>query len=218
MIKKATKNIILVSPFVKVAPRLRDLIIDRATSGVDVRLVYGKSQLSARETSWLSGVDAIKTSYVENLHAKCYMTESHAVITSLNLYAFSQVNNYEMGVCFSRRSDAQLFESALAEVRTILRVGVEVQFGKSADELVEAEVVETAHEKLTTSKLAKEARISTDSALAELVKLGYLELREGKPYLTDAGVSAGGEFKFSKRFGPFFVWPRGILIGDSGKS
>ncbi len=34
----------------------------------------------------------------QNLHAKCYLNEKAAIITSMNLYDFSQVNNNEMGV------------------------------------------------------------------------------------------------------------------------
>ncbi len=36
---------------------------------------------------------------------------------------------------------------------------------------------------------------------------GHLELKDGKHYLTEAGKAAGGEFRMSPRFGPYFLWP-----------
>lgn len=217
LIKKCSKNLFLISPFIKVAPRLRDLIVERAVSGVDVRLVYGKKELSASEADWLCGVDSIKTSYCENLHAKCYLTESGGVITSLNLYEFSQVNNYEMGVYFSRKSDPEIFESAVEEIKRILRVSQAMNLAgdEASEEVVEAEIV---YDKLTTSKLAQQMGVATDLLLKSLLAGGYLELREGKQFITDAGRAAGGEFKFSKRFGPYFIWPPGLADRLSGES
>ncbi|WP_146434477.1 phospholipase D family protein [Blastopirellula retiformator] len=209
LIKKCTGNLFLVSPFVKVAPRLRDLIVERAASGVDVRLVYGKTSLSAAEVDWLRGVDSIKTSYCENLHAKCYLTEAGGVITSLNLYEFSQVNNYEMGVYFSRRSDPEIFENAFEEIKRILRVSHAVDL-TGDDEEGDLVLAEAVYEKLTTSKLAKQVGVSTESISKSLVESGYLELREGRQFITEAGKAAGGEFKFSKRFGPYFLWPPSV--------
>ncbi|WP_191729976.1 hypothetical protein [Luteimonas colneyensis] len=36
---------------------------------------------------------------------------------------------------------------------------------------------------------------------------GYLEIKDDKHYLTDAGKAAGGEFRMSQRYGPYFLWP-----------
>ena len=36
--------------------------------------------------------------FIENLHAKIYVNEKEALITSMNLYDYSQRNNYEIGV------------------------------------------------------------------------------------------------------------------------
>lgn len=73
---------------------------------------------------------------------------------------------------------------------------------KETDEPVTAP--ESPTEKLTTSKLAKKIGLKTAELVERLVTLGLLELREGKPYITPNGKEAGGEFRMSQKFGPYF--------------
>lgn len=50
---------------------------------------------------------------VPNLHTKVYCNESKALITSMNLYMHSVINNEEIGVRISRKSDTKEFEKLL---------------------------------------------------------------------------------------------------------
>ena len=52
----------------------------------------------------------IKPVFLKNLHAKCYLNEAEALLTSMNLYKFSQENNDEMGILVSREDDEELYE------------------------------------------------------------------------------------------------------------
>ena len=58
---------------------------------------------------------------MSDLHAKCYMNENEALVTSMNLYEYSQVNNYEMGISVSREEDLKLYEEIEKESERILR-------------------------------------------------------------------------------------------------
>ena len=111
---------ILISPFLKLNDRMKELLADKNRLKIDVRIVYGKSELQPQETEWLSGLTYIRTSFCKNLHAKCYMNEEMCIVTSLNLYEFSQVNNNEMGILIQRGEDGQYFMSPRGE-----KVGVE---------------------------------------------------------------------------------------------
>jgi hypothetical protein len=71
----------------------------------------------------------------------------------------------------------------------------------------DAEVEAGDGTKLTSSKVARKLGLKTQDLLDKLVAGGLLELRDGKHYLTDAGKQAGGEFRMSQRFGPYFLWP-----------
>ena len=119
VIKKADDRLVIVSPYLKLNRRVRELLEERDRAKLDIRLVYGKRDLQPEEINWLESV-SIRTSFRENLHAKCYMNEKQAILTSMNLYEFSQQNNDEMGVLVSIDKDPELFGDIRREVQRIL--------------------------------------------------------------------------------------------------
>ena len=86
--------------------------------------MYGKSDLHPEESEWLAST-RIRTSFREHLHAKCYMNESRALITSMNLYEFSQQNNDEMGILLDRGDDTELYGAVKREAERILELSDE---------------------------------------------------------------------------------------------
>ena len=98
LIKDAKERLILISPFLKLNDRIKELLTDKNRLKIDVRIVYGKSELQPEEISWLKELTYIRTSFCKNLHAKCYLNEEMCIIASLNLYEFSQVNNNEISL------------------------------------------------------------------------------------------------------------------------
>ncbi len=127
LIKGAKDRLILISPFLKLNDRMKELLSDKNRLKIDVRVVYGKSELLPEEINWLTSLLYIRTSFCKNLHAKCYLNEEFCIITSLNLYEFSQVNNNEMGVLISREEDAAVYREAYEEAQRIIRISEEVR-------------------------------------------------------------------------------------------
>ena len=216
LIKDAKDRLILISPYLKLNDRVKELLADKNRLKIDVRMVYGKSELQPAEISWLREQTYIRTSFCKNLHAKCYLNEELCIITSLNLYEFSQVNNNEMGILIRREEDPDLYRDAYEEAQRIIRISDEVRISmervaaaEEPTEDSEASGQEEADEgsKLTSSKLARKHGLKTAEFLDRLVGAGHLELKDGKHYLTEAGKAAGGEFRMSPRFGPYFLWP-----------
>ena len=121
LIRGAEERLVLISPFLRVNQRIRDLLADKDRLKIDTRVVYGKSELSPEQSEWLSSTPSIRTSYCANLHAKCYLSEKRALLTSMNLYEFSQVNNIEMGVLVDRDEDGPLYDAIYVEAQVILR-------------------------------------------------------------------------------------------------
>ena len=213
LIKSASDRLILISPFLKLNDRIKELLEDKNRLKIDVRIVYGKNELQLDEISWLKELSFVRTSFCKNLHAKCYLNEETCIVTSLNLYEFSQVNNNEMGVAFNRSEDSDLYREAYEEAQRIIRISDEIRMsiekvdkitGKSDVKEIETELT---NEKLTTSKLAKKLGLSTQELLTKMVTVRLLELKDEKHYLTESGKSSGGEFKMSSRFGVYFIWP-----------
>ena len=184
-----------------------------------MRVVYGKNELQPEEINWLKELSFIRTSFCKNLHAKCYLNEESCIITSLNLYEFSQVNNNEMGVALSRTDDPELYREAYEEAQRIIRISDEIRMSfekvaKSDEHSENASAPkDNVIEKLSTSKLGKKLGFSTKELLAKLTEIGLLEIKEDKHYLTEEGKASGGEFKMSKRFGPYFLWPSSLTVG-----
>jgi phosphatidylserine/phosphatidylglycerophosphate/cardiolipin synthase-like enzyme len=221
LIKNASDRLILISPFLKLNDRIKELLEDKDRLKIDVRIVYGKSELQPSEINWLKELSFVRTSFCKNLHAKCYINEESCIITSLNLYEFSQVNNNEMGVYVSRNNDPEMYKDAYEEAQRIIRISDEIisleKVERKSDAVITTEAkseakVETNADKISTSKVAKKLRLKTSDFIEKLVDIGYLEFANNIHILTEKGVDIGGEFKKSKRFGDYFVWPEDLEI------
>lgn len=215
LIKNASDRLILISPFLKLNDRIKELLEDKNRLKIDVRIVYGKSELQPMEISWLNELSFIRTSFCKNLHAKCYINESSCIITSLNLYEFSQVNNNEMGVYVSREEDSTMYRDTYEEAQRIIRISDEVRVSMQKVEKPQQEdetlkpsssVENSLSTKITSSKLAIKLKLKTPELLDKLLLSGYIEEKNKKQGLTDKGVKAGGEAK-KGRFGAYFIWP-----------
>lgn len=223
LIKDAKDRLILISPYLKLNDRVKELLADKNRLKIDVRMVYGKSELQPVEISWLRELTYIRTSFCKNLHAKCYLNEELCIVTSLNLYEFSQVNNNEMGILIRREQDPELYRDAYEEAQRIIRISDEIRISMERVATPDgASPEEGEHDagkddadavgKLTTSKLARKLGLKTAELTDKLLASGHLELKSDKPHLTEKGKEAGGEFRMSPRFGGYFLWPESLTI------
>ena len=216
MIKGASDRLILISPFLKLNDRMKELLADKNRLKIDVRIVYGKSELQPQEIEWLRSLTYIRTSFCKNLHAKCYMNEEMCIVTSLNLYEFSQVNNNEMGILIQRSEDSQLYKDAYEEAQRIIRISDEVRISlervTSETETVSKDddkgADDAATDKLTSSKIGQKLGLKTAQFLDRSTALGYLVVDGEKHVITPKGEKAGVEFVAKSRFGPYFLWPQ----------
>ncbi|HEY9381314.1 MAG TPA: phospholipase D family protein, partial [Burkholderiales bacterium] len=223
LIKDAKDRLILISPYLKLNDRVKELLADKNRLKIDVRMVYGKSELQPVEISWLRELTYIRTSFCKNLHAKCYLNEELCIVTSLNLYEFSQVNNNEMGILICREQDAELYRDAYEEAQRIIRISEEIRISmervatphNASPEEVEHDAGKDDTDtvgKLTTSKLARKLGLKTAELTDKLLAGDYLEVISDKTHLTKKGKAAGGEFRVSPRFGGYFLWPDSLKV------
>lgn len=216
LIKSAKERVILISPFLKLNDRIKELLEDKNRLKIDIRIIYGKSELQPEEITWLKEQDYIRTSFCKNLHAKCYLNEDHCIITSLNLYEFSQINNNEMGILVTREEDATLYKDTYEEAQRIIRISDEIRISLEKIENTlpidsKNEDDENGYEKLTSSKLASKLGISTSDLLEKLANLEYLNKKDDNYFLTEKAKSLGAEFKKGK-FGFYFLWPDHLKV------
>ena len=175
LIKNAKERLILISPYLRLNDRIKELLEDKDRLKIDIRIVYGKSDLHPDEIKWMQKLDYVRVSFCKNLHAKCYINESECIISSLNLYEFSQVNNNEMGILVRKYEDNEVFKDAYEEAQRIIRISDEVRItldevkaeASPVSEMKESEE-EIIFTKLTTAKLAAKVGIKTPDLLEKL--------------------------------------------------
>jgi phosphatidylserine/phosphatidylglycerophosphate/cardiolipin synthase-like enzyme len=115
MFKTEKDKIIIVSPFLDISI---DLINILASSEARIYLLCRKLEKNEKQKEKLTNVKFFE---IENLHAKIYMSVSQTIITSLNLYEYSQINNYEMGVIFDNNSFEEMYVQLKSEIKKILK-------------------------------------------------------------------------------------------------
>ena len=221
IIRLARDRLILLSPFLQLNDRVKELLEEKNRLKTDVRLVFSKNELQPEETNWLRSLHFVRTSYCRNLHAKCYLNEEFCLVTSLNLFDFSQAKNNEMGILISHAEDAELFQNAADEAQRIIRVSDEVRmsFEKvkrvSEDNAPNGEEDQEGVGKLSTSRLAKKLGLKTQELTDHLVHLGAIEISDGQKQITPLGRRLGGELRVSARFGPYFLWPEALPLAKA---
>jgi len=127
LVKNAQTEIILISPYLQISPRLFDLLKEAKSRNVSITLIYRddtptkkESKKSNEQKEKLLSLN-INTFVLGNLHAKCYLNESMAIITSMNLYQHSQENNIELGVRIQREKDSELYDEIYREMQLICK-------------------------------------------------------------------------------------------------
>lgn len=117
----AKDKLFLVSPYLKLSKTLYERLKDASMRKVPITIVYGKDELNNAQWSSLNDLPTIRVLYMDNLHAKCYFNEKQMVITSMNMYEFSEKNNREMGLLIHADSDPSIYAKAVTETNSIIQ-------------------------------------------------------------------------------------------------
>ena len=64
IIKSATERLVLISPFLRVNERIKELLEDKDRLKIDVRVIYGKNELQPDENNWLESMTSKRISQV----------------------------------------------------------------------------------------------------------------------------------------------------------
>ena len=119
VITQARERLVLVSPFLRLSAIFVERLQDAGRRRVPITIVYGKSELALDQRQLLDQLQGLRLYFLPQLHAKCYLNESRMIITSMNMYDFSEKTNREMGVLLE--SDEEAYRDAVAEVESIIR-------------------------------------------------------------------------------------------------
>lgn len=120
IIRNAKEKLILISPYLQISKTLLERLKDADRRKVKISIIYGKDDLKPNQKNSLAEIGNIELYYFENLHAKCYLNENSVVITSMNMYEYSEKTNREMGVSATKKVDPELYNEARNEAESIL--------------------------------------------------------------------------------------------------
>ncbi|HLX53924.1 MAG TPA: phospholipase D family protein [Aquella sp.] len=127
LMKNTKERLILISPYLQFNDRIKEHIVNLNVQKRDIRIIFRENKLQLEENNWLESQLGVRTSLNKNLHAKCYINESEAIITSMNLYEFSQLNNNEMGIHITKLDDGKLYAETLEEAQRLLNISEEIR-------------------------------------------------------------------------------------------
>ena len=127
IIIEAKERLTLISPYLQLSKTFYERLRDASNRGINIEIIYGKDDLKPNEKASLDTLRNIHLYFFQNLHAKCYFNEKKMVITSMNMYDFSEKNNREMGVLIERSNDLELYQNAVNEADSIIQSSEEIE-------------------------------------------------------------------------------------------
>jgi len=122
VIREAQKFIILISPYIQISEQYLERLRDAEGRRVKIHIVFRKDQLEKINEDVFSGCASLNLYFLDNLHSKCYLNESSAVLTSMNLYDHSERNNREMGVSLHRSDHEKIYSEIADECNSIIKL------------------------------------------------------------------------------------------------
>lgn len=221
LIKNTNDRLILISPYLQFHKRVKDHLENLNIQKRDIRIIYRENKLQVEESNWLESQIGIRTSLCNSLHAKCYLNENEAIVTSMNLYSFSQQNNDEMGIHVTKEKDPNLYNDILNEVQRLLTISEEIRITvKKVDKEIEKKTEQTIKnvqhntdfsksKLLTTKELSKLTGISSRKVNSWLTDNKLMYKKEDDWITTKRGKELGGVEK-GGQYGQFIIWPEDI--------
>ena len=109
IIWNAKKYVVIISPFIKLDDHMKSVLEKiKSTHLISLYIVFGKNEeykhnsFNKDDLEFIKEFKNVTILYNKDLHAKHYANEREGLITSLNLYGYSMVNNIEYGVYFEK--------------------------------------------------------------------------------------------------------------------
>ncbi len=136
VVDTAEKEIFIISPFLKIHPIYIEKLEHASRRSVKVSIIFGKRDMD-RDVyfSLTKRIKNLNLRAYEELHAKCYYNEKRMVLTSMNLYTYSEEHNREMGVLIEKGKDNDLWLQAHREASQIVYNARPIKFNVKAPSL-----------------------------------------------------------------------------------
>jgi phosphatidylserine/phosphatidylglycerophosphate/cardiolipin synthase-like enzyme len=223
LIRDAKKELYIISPYLKLSDHIKELLNDKEREKVEVRIIFGKQELAPAEMSYLEELKYVRLYFSKNLHAKCYLNESKMIITSMNLYEFSQQNNKEMGILIdtSNEEDKVVYLEAEKDIESIIHNSEDFSYVKAPQKQNPKDSPKTDKPIILNNKDYSKSNYKTTKELSEITGISSKKInswftnnnlmykKEEDWITTKKGSELGGISKVGQ-YGKFIVWPEEI--------
>ena len=172
IIQDADNQLFLISPYIQLEKKTANKQWEKVKKSISYALSKDTVTITfmARQPDEKSPVDVIKilgeflgnnckVYLVKDLHSKVYYNGKEALITSLNLYMHSAINNYEIGVVIEKKDEDEL-----------KKIEKYIQFLRSEGDLVQSE--EVIEKTLEEKEKSDQKREDFDSVEFKVVARG----------------------------------------------
>jgi len=132
IISEAKDYIVLVTPYLRMTQSLMGRLIQADEKNIKILILYGKNEISDEQKESFKKLSNCNLYFLKDLHAKCYLNESCGIISSLNLYEYSQINNWDLGVYYDTEDTRQqdqlykeidlMFDNAVVKIEKFPRI------------------------------------------------------------------------------------------------
>ena len=123
--ENAEHELILISPYIKLHPRFKDILnLKKDDFDLKIQIVFGKNKgeeylsFNVDDFNYLKEFPNIEIRYNERLHAKYYANDKRSLLSSMNLYDYSQNNNIEFGILTTENNSTKLGEYAKTFIKS----------------------------------------------------------------------------------------------------
>lgn len=164
LLKEAKERIILVTYSLQVNTQIQERLKTKSKIGTlsEITLIYGNTKPKKSELEWMAEIDDLKVWQKKNLHAKCYINEKKAIISSMNLYDYSQTTNLEMGFLITKEEDSEAYAKMMDDINDLKINGERVKPWKE-DDLKEKNKTPKSNIESTNEVIVKEKKPLTYS-------------------------------------------------------
>ena len=222
LIKNTKEKLILISPYLQFSPKVKDNLHYLNLHKKDIRIIYRKNNLGVEDSNWLENQIGIRTSLCKSLHAKCYLNESEAIVTSMNLYQYSQENNDEMGIHVNKNDDMELYNEIIEEAERLLTISEEIRISVKKIDKKDVEKSEKTFSKIIKNKTHSSSKLLTTNDISYITGHSSRKInnwltdnqlmykKDGDWITTKKGKDVGGVEK-NGQWGKFVIWPDSIV-------
>lgn len=120
MFRKERRFIFVLSPYLDLTDKIQTIL---SMSPAEVVILYRETKEEKKKIDvFKEAMPKVKFFCIPNFHAKIYITSGTLIITSLNLYQYSQINNFELGVIFKDTSYNKMIGNLLEELKILFEM------------------------------------------------------------------------------------------------